>query len=344
MSVKLEDVKRTAIAVKLADMKAIQGLLISSDQVLITVCPDRDISNRLESLLRDDQKNLGIIDTAIVQYGIKAEPRLNVVKMINLAKEAMVSSNLSLFEKVAEHELIKHSQAIAGLLIHKAAQIVGADIAIAISPLNTVNFDNRNHQEQLKGILEVLSTVELTGQEANQSLWGMVQDAIAVVSGVAGSMRSDKEMNIRDLIQIDHTKVHALFNQIQNTNNPQKLEEYFGQLYKDLIAHTTAIEEVLYPLARPYHDEMQHLYDEQAKMKQLLNQIKELDPQHVDEFKTAMGSLMTNVREHVNKAENKMFLKIQTTLSTEQEKRLAVEFEAVKSKIQDNRLANLTTY
>jgi len=53
---------------------------------------------------------------------------------------------------------------------------------------------------------------------------------------------------------------------------------------------------------------------------------------------------MTNVREHVNKAENKMFLKIQTTLSTEQEKRLAVEFEAVKSKIQDNRLANLTTY
>jgi len=268
MSVKLEDVKRTAIAVKLADMKAIQGLLISSDQVLITVCPDRDISNRLESLLRDDQKNLGIIDTAIVQYGIKAEPRLNVVKMINLAKEAMVSSNLSLFEKVAEHELIKHSQAIAGLLIHKAAQIVGADIAIAISPLNTVNFDNRNHQEQLKGILEVLSTVELTGQEANQSLWGMVQDAIAVVSGVAGSMRSDKEMNIRDLIHSDHTKVHALFNQIQNTNNPQKLEEYFGRLYKDLIAHTTAIEEVLYPLARPYHDEMQHLYDEQAKMKQ----------------------------------------------------------------------------
>lgn len=344
MSVKLEDVKRTAIAVKLADMRAIQYLLIDNDKALISNCPNRGISNRLEVLLRDDQKNLGTIDTVIIQYGIKAEPRFAVVKMIEHARKIMASSAISLFEKVAEYELIKHSQAIAGLLIHKAAQIVGADIAIAIAPLNTVNFDNHTHQDQLKGIMEMLSTVELTGQEADQSLWAMVQDAIAVVSGVAGSMRSDNEMNIRDLIHIDHTKVHALFNQIQNSNNPQKLEEYFGQLYKDLIAHTTAVEEVLYPLARPYHDEMQHLYDEQAKMKQLLNHIKELDPQHIDEFKTAMGSLMTNVREHVNAAENKMFLRIQTTLSTEQEKRLAVEFEAVKSKIQDNRLASLTTY
>jgi hemerythrin superfamily protein len=343
MSVKLEDVKRTAIAVKLADMRAIQYLLIDNDKALITACPDRDISNRLEVLLRDDQKNLGTIDTVIIQYGIKAEPRFAVVKMIEHARKIMASSAISLFEKVAEHELIKHSQAIAGVLIHKAAQIVGTDIAIAIAPLNTVNFDNRTHQEQLKGIMEMLSTVELTGKEADQSLWAMVQDAIAVVSGIAGSIHSDDEISIRDLIRIDHAKTNALFNQIQNSNTPQKLEEYFSQLYKDLMAHTMAVEEVLHPVARPYHDEMQHLYDEQAKMKQLLNHVKELDPQHIDEFKTAMGSLMTNVREHVNEEENKMFLRIQTTLSAEQEKRLAIEFGAAKSKIQDNRLAHLKT-
>lgn len=344
MSVRLEDNKRNAIAVKLADMRATQNLLIDNDKALITACPDRDISNRLEVVLRDDQKNLEIIDTVIVQYGIKAEPRLTVAKMIEHDREKMLSSELSLFEKVAEQELIKHGQTIAGFLVHKAAQIVGADIAIAIAPLNTVNFDNRTHQEQLKGIMEILSTVELTGQEADQSLWAMVQDAIAVVSGITGSIRSDDEMSIRDLIRLDHAKVNALFKQLQNSHNPQKMEECFGQLYKDLMAHTAAVEEVLYPVVRPYHKEMQNLYDEQAKMKQLLNQIKGLNPQHIDEFKTALGSLMTAVREHVNQEENDMFFRIQSNLSDEQEKRLATEFKAVKSKIQDQRLASLSTY
>jgi hypothetical protein len=181
----VEDVKMTAIAVKLADMKATQDLLISSDQDLLTACLDRNISKRLASLLRDDQKNLGIINTAIMKYGIKVEPRLAVVKMIELAKEAMVSSTLSLFEKVAKHELLNHSQEIAGILIYKSAQIVGADIAVMIAPLNTVNFDNHNHQYQLKGIMEMLITAELTEKETDQSLWTMVQDAIAVVSNLA---------------------------------------------------------------------------------------------------------------------------------------------------------------
>ncbi len=181
MSVKLEDVKRTAIAVKLADMRAIQYLLIDNDKALIIDCPDCNISNRLEFLLQDDQMNLEIIDTVIIQYGIKAEPSFPVVKMIENAKKIMASSVSSFFEKVAEHELIKHSQTIAGILIYKAAQIVGTDIAIAIAPLNTVNFDNRTHQEQLKRIMEILSTVEMTGQAADQSLWAKVQDTIRVV-------------------------------------------------------------------------------------------------------------------------------------------------------------------
>jgi hypothetical protein len=91
----------------------------------------------------------------------------------------MEGSELTLFEKVSQHELLKHKQTMTGLLIHKAAQVVGADIEAAIAPLNAVNFENRAHQEQLKGILEVLGVRELTGQEPYQGLWGRVQDAVA---------------------------------------------------------------------------------------------------------------------------------------------------------------------
>jgi hemerythrin superfamily protein len=51
----------------------------------------------------------------------------------------------------------------------------------AIGPLNTINFENRAHQEQLKGILEILGVRELTGQDADQGIWGRVQDAIAAI-------------------------------------------------------------------------------------------------------------------------------------------------------------------
>lgn len=345
MPVALEDNKRTAIAVKLADMKATQNLLIANEKALIEACPDREISNRLEAFLKDDQKNLGIINTVIVQYGIKAEPKPTVQKMIEKVSESMESSELSLFEKIAEHELLKHSQTMAGLLVHKAAQVVGADIAVAIAPLNTVNFENRAHQEQLKGVMEVLSTKELTGQEADQGLWARVQDAIAAVTGIAGGIISHNdggEMSIRDLIRLDHAKVTALFKQIQNSNDPEKLQECFGQIYKDLTVHAEAEEEVIYPAIRPYYNDIQKLYDEQAEMKIALDKIKAMNPSNTEEFKTAVVALMNAVNHHVEEEQNDMFARIQTNFSNEQEKRLATEFIAAKSKIQDQTLADKT--
>lgn len=340
MSVTLEDTKRTAIAVKLADMKATQNLLIENEKTLIEACPDQAISDRLADFLRDDQKNLEILDTVIVQYGIKAEPKPTVQKMIDETKKAMEGSELSLFEKVAEHELLKHTQTMAGLLVHKAAQVVGADIAVAIAPLNTVNFENRSHQEQLKGILEVLSTRELTGQEADQGLWARVQDAVAALSGIAGGVisRTDNEANIRDLIRLDHAKVNTLFSQIQSTTDPQKLEEYFGQMYQDLSAHSEAEEQVVYPALRPYYNDIPKLYEEQAESKYMLDQIKALDTQDISAFKAAVAQLKTAIAIHIDEEEDYMFYCIQHNFTEQQQKQLATDFKTAKSQIQDRRV------
>ncbi len=63
----LNDPKRLAIAERLADLKAFQHLIISNDQKLIDACPYEDIRARLQNILADDQKNIGIIDTVSVQ-------------------------------------------------------------------------------------------------------------------------------------------------------------------------------------------------------------------------------------------------------------------------------------
>ncbi len=342
MVVTLDDTKRIAIAQKLEDIKAIQNLIISNEQRLIEATTDEEIRQRLRDFLQDDQKNLGVLDTVIVQYGVKGEPRETTQKLVEQVQQLMQGSELTLFEKVAQHELLKHKQVMSGLLVHKAAQVVGADVMAAIGPLNAVNFDNRAHQEQLKGILEILGTRELTGQEPDQGLWGRVQDAVAALSGVVGSAvtRSDDEIGIRDLIRMDHTKVNTLFVEAQGTNDPQKLQEYFGQIYKDLSAHSEAEEQVVYPAVRSYYEDTQELYDEQAEMKRMLEQIKSLTPSSTDNFKARVQDLMKAVQAHVQQEENEMFPKIRDNFSDDQQKQMATEFKTVKSQLQDKMAAS----
>lgn len=102
----------------------------------------------------------------------------------------MAGDTLTLYRKAAAHERIKHQAVMTGLIIHKAAQVAGDDVKEAIGPLNQINFTNRAHQEQLKGIMEILGTRELTGQDPDQGVWARTQDAIAALRGVFDGITS----------------------------------------------------------------------------------------------------------------------------------------------------------
>jgi len=341
----LDDTKRLMIGERLADLQAFQSLAISNGQALLDACPYGDVQERLQTMLQDDQKNLGIIETVIVQYGVPAEPSPATRTFLRRFEEMMSDNSLTFYQRLMQHELLKHGQAMSGIIIHKAAQKVGADIEVAIAPLNTVNFEGRAHQEQLKGLLEQVGVREMTGQDADQGLWARVQDAIAAFSGLAGSMitqnTTKQDMNIQTLIRLDHTKANTLFTEIAATSDPQKLQEYFGQLYKDLAAHALAEEEVVYPRVRPFYGDMdtQELYDEQAQMKVLLEEIRYTAPHLVDEFRGKVQRLMDLVGDHIRQEESTMFAAIDQHCTTEQKEQMATEFKAVKSRIQQEMAA-----
>ncbi len=334
----LDDTKRSAIATKLADMKALQQLLIQNEQLFLKETNDSEISKRFQDMLNDDQKNIGILETVIVQYGVHGEPKDTIKEMVEKIGKLMQGSELNLYEKVSKHELLKHEQVMSGLTIHKASQKVGADVMAAIAPLNTINFENRAHQEQLKGVLEILGVRELTGLDADQGIWARVQDAMAAFSGVVGSVvtqNSDKQdLNIQDLIRMDHVKVNTLFTELLASNDPQKIQEYFGQIYKDLSAHAEAEEEVVYPRVRPFYgqNDTQELYDEQAEMKRTLDEIKAIDPSS-PQFKDKIKQLIDAVGDHIRQEESSMFAAIRNNLSTQECEQLSTEFKAAKSKI-----------
>jgi hemerythrin superfamily protein len=342
MSITLEDSKRTAIACKLAGIKEFQKLLISNEEKLISASSDQDVSHRLTSMLDDDKKNLGVLDTIIVQYGVKGEPKESVMTMVEEITKLMDGSELSLYEKVTKHESLKHEQFMAGYLLHKAAQVIGADVEAALTPLNTVNFENRAHEEQLKGVIELVGVRELTGQEPKQGLWARVQDSVAAFSGVVGSVvtqNSDKsDMNIQDVIRMDHSKVSILFTEIENSNDPKKIEEYFAQIYKDLSVHSEAEEQVVYPAVRPFYGDTQELYDEQAEMKTMLEEIKSMNPSDSN-FKAKVAMLKNAVEEHVRQEENDMFMAIRNNCSDDQREQLATQFKQAKMQLQEKMAA-----
>ena len=346
MSIALDDSKRTAIGCQLAGIKEVQNLLIANEEKLMSACSDSEIRDSLGKMLDDDRKNLVILDTVIVQYGVQGQPKETVTKMIEEANELMEGSDLSLYEKVSQHELLKHQQFMSGVLVHKAAQVVGSDVEAAITPLNTINFENRAHQEQLKGVLEVLGVRELTGQEAKQGLWARVQDAVAALSGVAGSavtQTSDKsDMNIEDVIRMDHKKVDLLFMQIEATNDPQKIQEYFGQIYKDLSVHAAAEEQVVYPAVRSFYGDTQELYDEQAEVAVVLEELKAVDLASTDfsnYFKSRLEQLKQMVMDHVRQEESTMFAAIRSNCSDQQREQMATQFKQAKSQLQEQLMA-----
>jgi len=344
----LDDTKRMMIGERLADLKAFQNLIISNDQKLLDACTYNDVRERLQNMLEDDQKNLGIIETVIVQYGVPAEPNAATHKFIERFREMMSDGELTFYQKLIQHELLKHGQAMSGIVIHKAAQKVGADIETAIAPLNTVNFEGRAHQEQLKGVLEQVGVREMTGQDADQGLWARVQDAIAALSGMAGSVitqnTNKQDMNIQTLIRLDHNKANTIFTEIGATRDPQKLQEYFGQLYKDLSAHALAEEEIVYPRIRSFYGDgdTQELYDEQAQMKSMLEDIRSTDPNQVDEFRHKVKQLMDVVGDHIRQEESTMFAAIDQNCSTEQKEQMATEFKAAKSRVQQEMAASIS--
>jgi hemerythrin superfamily protein len=344
MAVTLDDNKRSAIASKLADMKAYQELIISAEQQLLSEVNDEQIRNDMQKMLESDQKNLGILDTVIVQYGVKGEPQQSTQQIIDMTKQLMQGSEASLYDKVTQFELLKHGQAMAGIVIHKAAQVVGADVDLAITPLNTVNFENRAHQEQLKGIMEKVGVRQLTGQEVDQGLFARLQDAAAAATGVIGSVitqTSDKaDMNVQDLIRADHSKVNTLFTELLQSNDPQKIQEYFGQIYKDLMAHAEAEEQVVYPAVRPFYGESdtQELYDEQAQLKQMLDETKAMDPSS-SQFKDKVRQIMDVVGDHIRQEESTMFAAIRNNMSSDQSEQLATQFKSAKSQVQEKMAA-----
>lgn len=181
---------KTTLATKLADLKIFQETLIEIEQKLLAQSDDDTIRERLEGIVKSDRDNLSAIERAIADSGASASPRDITQKHVGKAIEMMDSSELTLYDKFFQLELLKHQQTMTGLVLHKAAQSLSDALQDAMESLNKVNFENRAHQEVLKGILYFVGTREIAGKEPDMGIWASVEQGIAALKGALGSATS----------------------------------------------------------------------------------------------------------------------------------------------------------
>lgn len=180
----------TNLATKLADLKLFQNVLLESEQTLMAQTNDTTICERLERMIKSDRENLGIIEAAISKYGSAVESRNITQQHAEKVRQMMGGSELTLYDKFLQLELLKHQQTMTGLVLHKVAQSLNDELQAAMEPLNQVNFENRAHQEILKGVLYFVGTRELAGKEPDMGLWASIEQGIAALKGAVGSAAS----------------------------------------------------------------------------------------------------------------------------------------------------------
>lgn len=180
----------TTLATNLADLKLFQNVLIDNEQKLMAATNDSTIRERLEGMLKSDRENLSTIEEAVTKLGSAAEPRDITQKHAETVNKMMGGAELSLYDKFFQLELLKHQQVMTGLVLHKVGQSLSDTLQDAMEPLNKVNFENRAHQEVLKGVLYFVGTREMAGKEPDMGLWASVEQGIAALKGAIGSAAS----------------------------------------------------------------------------------------------------------------------------------------------------------
>jgi hypothetical protein len=85
-------------------------------------------------MLEDDHKNLDIVKLPLPSTVFRLSLNPLCRSWLAEQKDTLSNSELSLYEKMAQHELLKHGQVVSGLVVHKAAQVVGKDVEAAWLP------------------------------------------------------------------------------------------------------------------------------------------------------------------------------------------------------------------
>jgi hemerythrin superfamily protein len=141
----------------------------------------------------------------------------------------------------------------------------------------------------------------------------------------------------RDMIDVlihDHREVEEMFTELESgAGTPQRIRELTDQVITELVRHSVAEEQYLYPTARealPGGDELANReLEEHAAAERTMKELDGRDPTD-PAFDGLLAQLITDIRGHVADEETDLFPRLRAACTQEQLEELGEKIQRVK--------------
>lgn len=146
-------------------------------------------------------------------------------------------------------------------------------------------------------------------------------------------MTTTHRQDLVDAIITDHREVEAVFKEIEASGDPRTRRELVEHVTAELVRHSVAEEQYLYPVARkvlPGGDELaDHEIQEHAEAEEAMKALENTDATD-RKFDELVGSLIKDVRHHIQDEENDLLPKLREACGADELRELGEKFERAK--------------
>lgn len=144
-------------------------------------------------------------------------------------------------------------------------------------------------------------------------------------------------MNAIEMLNKDHARIRSLFSELEETNDPQEINDCFDKLDNILTIHARAEELVIYPQSRNCKG-TEALIDkgekDHSKGEKMILEIKSISPDE-SKFKEKVRELQNFMLNHLDEEENELFPKVRQCLNDEKLEQLAAQLQETKASLAD---------
>jgi hemerythrin superfamily protein len=146
-------------------------------------------------------------------------------------------------------------------------------------------------------------------------------------------MTTAHEQDLVDAIMTDHREVEAVFAELETSTDPRTRRELVEHVIAELVRHSVAEEQYLYPTARkvlPDGDEIaDHELAEHAEAEELMKALEETTETE-PRFDELVGKLIEEIRHHLGEEEGDLLPKLRAACDAAELRELGRKFERSK--------------
>jgi hemerythrin superfamily protein len=336
-----EQETRLGLASELADIEMRQRAIVQWNSTIRNLLGNFDEEHdALQQIAEEDERNLRILETVMTNFGMRVEPKEFTKAFTELVSQRIGASNAPLVEKLGAYVLAKQNQALCGYLVHKVAQVCKPDVKAALGPFEGVQTSMEKQVAQISDLMEKAAVKLISGSEPDTGVTGRIRDAAATVAGAVVNTfgKPADEMDVLNVLRMDHTKAKTLFQEIEKSTLTEEKNDLFYQLRVDLLSHSEAEEQTVYRHFQQF-DEMKDRFDqawsEHEEIRTALDIISNLDASS-RAFEDRVKDLRAIVQDHVDKEEDEIFKLIRSRTDDDLRIRMAQDFITRKSQIQQH--------